>query len=65
MFKIEKTVFVNKTFRFEKQFAEKLEQIAQQNNVSVNALVIQCCKYALDNMIENISDKNTPTEQEN
>lgn len=65
MFKIEKTVFVNKTFRFEKQFAEKLEQIAQQNNVSVNALVIQCCKYALDNMIENISDKNTPPEQEN
>ena len=50
MFKIEKPEFVNKTFRIEKKLIERLEQIAQRENISVNALVVQCCTYALDNM---------------
>lgn len=50
MFKVEKPEFVNKTFRMEKKLVERLEQIAQQENISVNALVVQCCNYALDDM---------------
>ena len=50
MFKVEKPEFVNKTFRMEKELVKKLEEIAQPENVSVNALVVQCCKYALENM---------------
>lgn len=55
MFKVEKPEFVNKTFRLEKKLVERLEQIAQQEDISVNALVVQCCNYALDNM-ENSDD---------
>lgn len=50
MFKVEKPEFVNKTFRMEKKLVERLEQIAQQEDISVNALVVQCCNYALDDM---------------
>lgn len=50
MFKVEKTEFVNKTFRIDKKLLEELESISQRENISVNALVIQCCKYALSNM---------------
>lgn len=50
MFKVEKPEFVNKTFRLEKKLLERLEQISQQEDISVNALVVQCCNYALDNM---------------
>ena len=52
MFKIEKKDFVNKTFRMDKRLVERLARVAQQENISVNALVIQCCNYALDNMSE-------------
>lgn len=50
MFKIEKPEYVNKTFRIDKRLVERLEQTAQQEDVSVNALVVQCCEYALNNM---------------
>lgn len=50
MFKIDKPEFVNKTFRIDKKLVERLEQVAQQEDISVNALVVQCCNYALDNM---------------
>ena len=50
MFKVEKPEFVNKTFRIEKKLIERLEQVAQRENISVNALVVQCCTYALDDM---------------
>ncbi len=50
MFKIEKAEIVNKTFRMDKRLVERLARVAQQENISVNALVIQCCTYALDNM---------------
>lgn len=29
---------------------ERLNQLAQENDISFNLLVLQCCKYALDNM---------------
>jgi len=31
---------------------EQLQQIAGKYDISFNLLVLQCCKYALDNMVE-------------
>lgn len=50
MFEIKKPEFVNKTFRMEKVLVEKLSKCASENDISVNALVSQCCEYALNNM---------------
>jgi len=52
MFKVEKPEFVNKTFRLPKDFYEELHIYASTNNVSVNELVIQCCKYALSHRVD-------------
>lgn len=50
MFKVEKDEFVNKTFRIPVELLKRLEILAQNEKVSLNNLVIQCCKYALNNM---------------
>ena len=50
MFKVEKPEYVNKTFRIDKKLLERLEAIAQKENISVNALVVQCCEYAINDM---------------
>lgn len=49
-FKIQKTEYVNKTFRLTRELNDRLSQIAQQENISVNELVVQCCNYALSNL---------------
>ena len=56
-FKIEKTEYVNRTFRITKELAESLSKIAQRENISVNELVVQCCNFAISNM--DTSDENT------
>ncbi len=38
------------TVRFPEELCESLAQIAQNNNVSFNSLVIQCCNYAIRNI---------------
>ena len=48
-----KAEHINKTFRFPAELTEKLQLIAQQENVSLNRLVIQCCQYALENLVQN------------
>lgn len=50
MFKIEKNETVNKTFRLPSDLAKKMQKVAQEQGVSMNNLVIQCCEYALKNM---------------
>lgn len=50
MFEIKKTEFTNKTFRLEKALLDELSLYASKSNISVNALVAQCCRYALDNL---------------
>lgn len=47
--------YVTKTFRLPKEFVDSLEKIAYENKLSLNQLVIQCLKYAVDNLEE--SDK--------
>lgn len=49
-FKIEKTEYVNRTFRLTKELAETLSEIAQREGISVNELVVQCCNFAISNM---------------
>lgn len=39
----------NKTFRFPKPLLDKMSVIAQQENISLNNFVVQCCEYAIDN----------------
>ncbi len=49
MFKVKKEEYVNKTFRMPVELVKKLEVLAQSEKVSVNNLVTQCCRYALEN----------------
>lgn len=50
MFKVNKTEYANKTFRIPEPLLENLESVAQQQDISLNRLVIQCCEYALKNL---------------
>lgn len=52
MFRVEKTEYVNKTFRLPSELVHTLERVAQREKVSMNQLVVQCCNYALENMEE-------------
>lgn len=52
MFKVTKPEYSNKTFRMPNDLILELETLAQEKQVSLNQLVIQCCKYALDNLEE-------------
>ncbi|MBD5142339.1 MAG: Arc family DNA-binding protein [Oscillospiraceae bacterium] len=38
---------ISKTFRLPVNLSEELERLANENNISVNSLVIQCLLYAL------------------
>lgn len=50
MFKVTKPEYSNKTFRMPNDLISELETLAQEKQVSLNQLVIQCCKYALENL---------------
>lgn len=61
MFRIEsdsKGANTARTVRFTEKLFEQLNQIAVDNNVSFNSLVIQCCQYALDNYENTSSNTN-------
>lgn len=59
MFKIQKgySSHVSKTFRLPEELVEKLDKLAFENDLSLNALVIQCLNYALDDMEEKPDEK--------
>ena len=50
MFQIQKPEYTNKTFRMPVELVGQLEQLAQQNDISLNQLVIQCYQYDLENL---------------
>ena len=60
MFQVKKTEYVNKTFRLPTDLVKRLEVVAQNKNVSLNNLVVQCCEYAL----ENIDNSEAPKDDE-
>lgn len=49
-FKVKKQEYVNRTFRITKELADKLSQVAQEEKISVNELVVQSCQFALEHM---------------
>lgn len=53
MFEVKKDEYVNKTFRMPVELVKKLEIIAQNEKVSMNNLVIQCCEYSIKNLNQN------------
>lgn len=50
MFTIKKPEYINKTFRMPADLIKKLEILAQNKDISLNNLIIQCCEYALENI---------------
>ena len=59
MFRIDnefKSANVPRSIRFTEKLFEELNKVAAENDISLNLLVLQCCKYALDNM-----DKEKPS----
>lgn len=61
-FKVEKAVYVNKTFRLDTKLVEQLEQICIDKNISLNRLIVKCINYALENLEE---DEDTEEEKVN
>lgn len=43
---------VAKTIRITTEMEEKLEKLAAENNISFNALVIQCIEFSLSSLAE-------------
>ena len=58
MFKVRHTeVTTNRTFRFPESLLDKMSVIAQQENVSLNSFVVQCCEYAIENIQDSDNKK--------
>lgn len=58
MFEIKKTEYTTRNFRIPVELLERLNTVAQQENISVNKLVVQCCEYALDNLSASSKEQN-------
>ena len=58
MFKVQKTEYINKTFRMPVDLVKALEKTAQNNGVSLNNVIIQCCNYALNDMENDTKKEN-------
>lgn len=49
MFRVRKTEeTVNRCFRLPQSLFDKMTVIAQNENVSLNSFVVQCCEYAIE-----------------
>ena len=55
LFEIKKefSEYENKSLRLPKELVDKVQKLANQNNISFNRVVIQCIEFALNNMKEN------------
>lgn len=47
---------VARTIRFTESMFNQLNEIAEKNDISFNLLVLQCCKYAIENMEDDSSE---------
>ena len=43
---------ISRTIRFTDKLFEQLNEVSDKSGISFNLLVLQCCKYALENMNE-------------
>lgn len=56
-FRIKKQEYANRTFRFPVEMLEELVKLANGKNISLNQLVIQCCDFALKNLVDEETDE--------
>ena len=64
MFKLRKTEeTVNKTFRISATLVDKMNVIAQNEGISLNSFVVQCCEYAVEQLENPKSDENPKTKK--
>jgi len=60
MFKIQKDnpkANVQTTIRFDDKLYDEIKALSDQEEVSINSLVLQCCRYALDNLNKNSDEE--------
>ena len=50
MFKVTREEHITKTFRMPEKLVMEMQVLAQNKNVSLNNLVIQCCRYAMEHL---------------
>jgi predicted DNA-binding protein len=50
MFSLKKDETISKTFRLPTEMVEQLDKLADETGLSLTKIVIQCIKYALENM---------------
>ena len=50
--RIERDEYVNRTFRMNKKLVDRMEQVCNAKNISLNKLMVICVEYALDNLEE-------------
>lgn len=48
---------ISKTFRLPIELVKQLEKLSDDNNISLNQLVIQCLEFATDNLEEDDNQK--------
>lgn len=56
MFTVKKPQSSNKTIRMPDPLIDRLQQVADANDISFNQLVVQCCEYALAHQQETETD---------
>ena len=61
MFHVQRTEMISKTFRLPEDLVNRLSAVAQQQGVSMNNLVAQCCTYVLAHLAKS-TDKGNETE---
>ena len=51
MFQLRKTEeTISKTFRYPISLIDKMSAIAQNEGISLNSFVVQCCEYAIEHL---------------
>lgn len=60
MFKVRKVEeSSNRTIRFPKSLLDEMSKVAQQEKVSLNSFVVQCCEYAMNDLQKSDNDSET------
>lgn len=58
MFVVKKPVTINKTIRLPEELVKRLEKIASDKDISLNQLIVQCCEYALKDLVDEPIESN-------
>lgn len=50
MFTLKKEETISKTLRMPTDLLEQLEKLSDEKGISLSKVIIQCCRYALENI---------------